>query len=332
MTNLAVGVDLGGTSIKAGLVSGESGMIRSISCDTDAHEGPSAVLDRMSSLISECLSDANLPNPPPVGIGSPGAVNWDRTTVSYPPNFADWHVVQMGSEIQTRLGFPVQIVVENDANVAALGSARFGAGRPFSSFLMVTLGTGVGGAIIHNRELFRGSTGAAGELGHMSIDYEGPVAESGVPGAIEAYIGQRFLSRTAHRILKSKPESLVHQMVAQRGTKITPEILFDAAKKGDAPSIEILAWAGRKLGAGLGSAVNLLDIRKIVIGGGLSMAGDFILVPAAQTLLQFVTPALRDGVEIVRETLGNDAGILGAAMLALQATGVVAESSATGVV
>lgn len=254
MTNLAVGVDLGGTSIKAGLVSIEKGLLSKTSCNTDAHEGPAAVLDRISSLISRCIANVDLPHPVFVGIGSPGAVNWERTTISHPPNFPDWKLVNVEAEIGSRQSIPVRVVVENDANVAALGSARFGAGRSFPSFIMVTLGTGVGGAIFYNGELFRGTTGGAGELGHMSIDYEGPLAMSGVAGAIEAYIGQRFLSRRARFALRNNPGSIAHKLAKKSGSKITPEILFEAARRGDSASRDILAWAGDKLGTVLGAA------------------------------------------------------------------------------
>lgn len=313
---IAIGIDLGGTSIKAGLVSETDGLIKLISADTIPEEGPQRVLDRIAELISSFLTVH--PFAVGVGIGAPGAINWDRTTVSGPPNFPGWESIHMGDALSSRLPSPMLTLVENDANVAALGSAHYGVGHQFDSFIMVTLGTGVGGAIIYQNKIFRGSTGAAGEIGHMTIDYEGPFARSGVAGAIEAYLGQRFLSRHARYRLMNKKDSIIHQMADQDLQGITPRMLFDAAEAGDEGAKEVLAWAGHKLGCVLGSAVNLLDIRKVVVGGGLSAAGNYILEATRSTLNHYVTPILQSGIEVVQETRGNDVGMLGAAHLVFQ--------------
>jgi len=151
----------------------------------------------------------------------------------------------------------------------------------------------------------------------MSIDYEGPVARSGVAGAIEAYLGQRFLSRHARDRLVALPPSRIHEIAGEELRDLTPELLYDAAIQGDQNAVEIFAWAGHKLGCVLASAVNLLDIRKIVVGGGQSAAGDLILDPARQSLIRGVIIPLREGVEIIREMRGNDIAQLGAARLIL---------------
>ena len=315
MTHFSVGVDLGGTSIKAALVHRDDGITELRSTPTLAHEGPSEVINRIADLIHELTSASPTGSIAGVGIGAPGAVNWDRDTVINPPNLDNWDVINLRSELQTRLQTTLPIIVENDANAAGLGSAHYGVGRPFDSFIFVTLGTGVGGVIIYNNKVFRGATGGAGEIGHMTIDYEGPIDHAGVAGAIEAYIGQRFLSNHAKYRLRTKSESIIHTMTDGDLDLITPKMLYEAAQQGDEAAIEVLSWAGHKLGCVLGSAVNLLDIRKIIIGGGVSAAGSYILKPAYDTMVRFVMPGLRDGLEILRETLGNEAGILGAAHL-----------------
>ncbi|MDA0684838.1 MAG: ROK family protein [Bacteroidetes bacterium] len=315
---LSIGIDLGGTSIKAGLISDIDGLIDERSVITEAESGHVRVLDQISDLVSGFLrTDDAIEG---IGIGFPGAVNWERTVASKPVNIADWEHVHMPEAINSRLGTSLPVLVENDANAAALGSARFGAGRDFDSFIMITLGTGVGGAIIYQKKIFRGATGAAGEIGHMTIDFEGPLARSGVAGAIEAYLGQRFLSRHARYQLLNEKDSLVHGMAGPDLLDISPKILYEAALQGDAGSTEILAWAGNKLGIVLGSAINLLDIRKVVVGGGLSAAGDFILASARKSMVDFTTPALRDGLEIVQESSGNEAGMLGAGYLVFEQT------------
>jgi glucokinase len=318
MNSLAVGIDLGGTSIKAGLVSSTEGILSLHVRETRADEGPNAVLDDISCLIAECLSGLPEETNVPIGIGAPGTVHFKKQTVTNPPNFPGWGVVNIADAICLRMPSVQNVIVDNDANVAALGSARFGAGQAFNSFLMVTLGTGVGGAIVFNGKLFRGDTGGAGELGQVSIDYEGPIARSGIPGAIEAYIGQRYLSKHARRTLTHQPDSLVHAIAEEQSSKITPRILSLAATKGDQAAIDILSWAGGKLGFALGSAINLLDIKNVVVGGGVSGAGEFILGPAREAVHKSVTPSMRDNILIVQETLGNKASVLGAAFLALE--------------
>ncbi len=315
-SDLAIGIDLGGTSIKAALVSRQNGLVEQSTAHTEADMGPAHVLDTIAGLVRALTADAG--DVLGVGVGSPGVINWERTTVSRPPNLPGWEVVNVGDELGQRLDSPLMTLVENDANAAGLGSAHYGAGREFSSFIMVTLGTGVGGAIIHENRIFRGSTGAAGEIGHMSIDYEGPIARSGVAGAVEAYLGQRFLSRQARYMLLNRRDSLIHQMAQPDLMGITPRMLYDAAISGDSGARRVLEWAGHKLGRVLGSIVNLLDIRKFVIGGGLSGAGDYILDPARHSLARSVLPALADGLEIVQETGGNDVGVLGAAHMVFQ--------------
>lgn len=316
MSRKAIGIDLGGTAIKAGLISEKDGIIDERSISTDAHEGPDRILDRIASLITELSPSRD--SVVGVGVGFPGSVNWERTVASRPVNLPEWDSIHIGDALSERLSSSFLTVIENDANAAGLGSAHYGVGRRFSSFIMITLGTGVGGAIIYQNKIFRGATGSAGEIGHMTIDYEGPFARSGVAGAVEAYLGQRFLSRHARYRLMNKHDSLIQRMADTDLQGITPKMLHDAAEAGDEGAREVLAWAGHKLGCVLGSAVNLLDIRKIVVGGGLSAAGDYILSSARSTLNHFVTPALQDGLEIVQETRGNDVGMLGAAHLIFQ--------------
>jgi glucokinase len=318
MQRYAVGIDLGGTMIKAALVERGRGLVLEIARGTEAEQGPEHVLDRIAEVIHEVAAAAPEPAIAGVGSGVPGSINWERTSVIYPPNLPGWEIVDVRAALLKRMGLDMPVFVENDANLAGLGSAHYGAGRPHDAFIMVTLGTGVGGAIIYQNKIFRGTTGAAGEIGHMTIDFEGPVDRFGIAGAIEAYIGQRFLSRHARYRLLTRQESMIHQMAGDDLHDLTPRMLFEAAQAGDVPAQEVLAWAGHKLGCLLGSAVNLLDIRKVIVGGGVSAAGDFILEPARKTVVRYVMPDVRDDVEIIRETLGNEVGMLGAAHLVFQ--------------
>lgn len=310
----AIGIDLGGTNLKGGLMSRSDGLRHQASIPTEADRGPDHVLDRIATLTRRLMDQADT-SIAGVGLGVPGAVNWDRTTVSHSPNLPGWDVIHVQKELRERLNATFPVVVENDANVAGLGSAHYGVGEPYPSFIMATLGTGVGGAIIYQNRIFRGANGGAGEIGHMTIDYEGPHDRHSVAGAIEGYIGRDFLIHHARYQLLARTESRVHEMTGEDLEGLTPRLLHEAAEAGDEPAKEVLAWAGHKLGCVLASAVNLLDIQTIVVGGGISGAGAYILDPARETLPRFVTVGLRDGLQILRETRGNDVGLLGAGHL-----------------
>jgi len=320
MATYAIGIDLGGTNIKAGLVEREQGLLQKKKQPTEASKGPEHVLDQVVSLVKNIRGSGLDATGAGIGVGCPGIINWERTTVSDPPNLPGWESVNVRAALRKRLG-PVDVVVENDANVAALGSSSFGAGRKHDSFIMVTLGTGVGGAIVYHNQIFRGDSGAAGEIGHMTIDYEGPYANSGVAGAIEAYLGQTFLTRHARNRLVNHPESSLHDVVDTAQQDLTPRLLYDAARDGDEAAQKVLEWAGHKLGCVLGSAVNLLDIRTVVVGGGVSSAGSYILNPAREALPRFVVPGLRDELTVLREDRGNEVSLLGAAQLVLEGSG-----------
>lgn len=278
------------------------------------------MLDRIAETVEELRAKAPDGAIAGVGVGAPGNIDLAQRTVSYPPNFPGWDVVDVRTALQDRLRADLHVVVENDANCAGLGSAHYGVAVDYDSFIMVTLGTGVGGAIIYHNRVFRGATGAAGEIGHVSIDYEGPVDRWGIAGAIEAYLGQNFLSHHARYRLLTRRESLVHEMAGPDLQDLTPRMLYEAAKADDEPAREMLAWAGHKLGCMLGSAINLLDLPTVIVGGGVSGAGDFILDPARAAVTRYVMPGLRDRVQILRETSGNDVGMLGAAHLIFQHT------------
>ncbi len=320
----AVGVDLGGTNLKVALVERGQGIVHRLSVPTDADGGTERVLDRIADGIARAAT--HLPDGATfagIGIGAPGTVLLDRATVPVMTNFAGWEDVDLPARLAPRLaqrtlhlGGPV--LVDNDANVAALGSAHFGAGQPFGTFLMVTIGTGVGGAIVIDRRVFRGVAGAAGEIGHISVDYDGPYTRAGVAGAVEAYLGQRYLSEHARDMLRTRDTSL-HATAGPDLVDLTPHALSTAADAGDAGAIEVLAWAGHKLGCALASAVNLLDIRTVVVGGGVAAAGDWLLEPARAALRRSVMPAMRDGLTVVQETRGNDVALLGAACLVFDA-------------
>lgn len=311
----AIGIDLGGTNIKAALIDKEDGILKKVTIPTEADQGKDHVFDRIKIAIDRIM-EGRSEHPIGVGMGSPGVVSLDRTTVSKPPNLAGWEVVHVSEEVYKRTGY--HCIVENDANLAALGSSRFGVGRDYDSMIMITLGTGVGGGIILHRNLFRGATGSAAELGHVIIDYHGPLSNSNTRGGIEAYLGQRFLSRYAVDLIRQQPDNPLFKAFHDRFDELEPVDLYHAAESGNDLAAEILQKSGEKLGYAIVNYIHILDIRKIIISGGVAKAGHWIIDPAKKTALSYLMPPFRTEFEILFEPLGNDAALYGASSLAME--------------
>lgn len=311
----AIGIDLGGTNIKAALVEKEKGIVEQISIPTEAERGKNHVFDRIGQAVEQ-LRRKGQDTPVGIGMGTPGVVSLDQRTVSNPPNLKGWTVENVADEIESRTG--LSCVIENDANLAALGSSRYGIGKDFDSLIMLTLGTGVGGGIIFNRNLFRGTTGSAAELGHVTIDYNGPMSNSNTRGGIEAYLGQRFLSRDASERIRKQPDNPLYKQFEGRFDSLEPVHLHEAAENGNELAIDILRSTGEKLGYAIVNYIHVLDIRKIVISGGVAKAGDWILEPARESALSYLMPPYHDGFEILYEPLGNEAALYGASSLAFE--------------
>jgi glucokinase len=211
------------------------------------------------------------------------------------------------------------VFIENDANVAAIAEATHGAGRDYKDFLFVIWGTGVGGGIILNHKIFRGPQGGAGEIGHITIDYNGPACNCGSRGCIESYIGQRYLShRTAELLRNLSPgatPSRIVSLVEGNLSKIDPYIISKAAEDGDATARTVLEEAGELLGYALASALNVLDLRVVIVGGGISAAPQFVFKAIESALHSRVLRTHKSSVRVLKAALGNDAGIIGAANL-----------------
>lgn len=312
---ISIGIDLGGTNIKSAVVDSEKGLLNSYSVPTEADGGPEKVLDRIADAINKASDDAP-DKPVGVGIGSPGVISWNRTSVSHPPNLPGWDVINVSEAIQKRTGY--HSIVENDANLMALGSSRFGAGRNLDSLIMLTLGTGVGGGIIYKRELYRGTTGGAAELGHVIIDYNGLESNSNTKGDLEAYLGQRFLIRNALPLIQKHPENPLAKKFLDNPDSMEPVDISEEADKGNELAIEIFAHAGKLLGYAIVNYIHILDIRNIIVSGGVAKAGKWILEPAREAALERLMPPFVDGFEIIYEPLGNDAALLGAGSLAFE--------------
>jgi glucokinase len=308
----AVGVDLGGTNIKIGIVSDKGKLVKSISIKTEAECGPKNVIANIIKGVETILAKNKL-KIQGIGIGCPGVVSIKKGIVENAPNLPGWKNVKLGPIIKEKFGYKVHL--ENDANAAAIGELMFGAGKKFDSFVMVTLGTGVGGGIVFNKKIFRGEFGAAGEIGHISIDVNGPKCNCGSTGCIEAYAGNSYLKEQIRSELKDYPDSKVWKLIENDLSKVSPRIIQAASEKKDAYAKFVIERMGKQLGAALASLSNLLDISTFIIGGGVAGFGKPLLDSVRKTISERVLLSLRSRVLVIPAKLQNEAGIKGASSL-----------------
>jgi glucokinase len=315
----AIGIDLGATTVKAGVVDHSGTILRQVSADAKGSEGPDAVMRQICGVIGELFTTHPLEGCSGIGIGSPGVVTANDGIVRHPPNFAGWGDVDVAAAI--RKVYPITVKVANDANAAAMAEARYGAGKDHKDFLFVIWGTGVGGGVILDGKIFAGPYGGAGEIGHVTVDYRGPRCGCGNPGCIEAYIGQRYLSDRARARVEEAARrgapSAITTLVGGDLSKIEPVLIARAAEGGDALAREIFREAGELLGVALASVMNVLDLHVAVIGGGISAAPEFVYEAITSSVTERILTPHRAGLKVVRASLGNSAGIIGAAALVL---------------
>jgi glucokinase len=309
---VAIGVDVGGTKIAGGVVDEAGAIIARTRRDTPSTD-PSAIVDNIVSVVQELRRGRSVDA---VGVGSPGFVDAARSTVLFAPNIA-WRNVAVRDQVVAATELPV--VVENDANAAAWGEFRFGAAEDVDDMICVTVGTGIGGGLVLNGAVYRGAHGVGAELGHVRVVPNGHMCGCGNRGCLEQYASGSALVREA-RALASAGTVFAARLLELAGgdpEKITGPMVTGAARGGDGASRELLTDLGRWLGEGLASFAALLDPAVFVIGGGVSAAGELLLGPATDAFRRNLTGrGYRPEAEIRVATLGNDAGIVGAADLA----------------
>jgi glucokinase len=311
-TKYALGVDLGGTNIKFGIISEEGKLISKASVPSFADKGPDEVIDRIKKGISRILSGKKV-NVIGIGIGAPGVVSVKKGIVENPPNFSGWKKVNLGQRIEKE--FKIKTFVENDANTAAIGEMIFGAGKKYASFIMITLGTGVGGGIVINKKIFHGEFGAAGEIGHITIDYKGPKCKCGSIGCVEAFVGNKYLKNSVKVDLINNPDSIIWELINNDVNLVTPRVIQDAMEQGDVYAQSIVDNMGIQLGAALASVSNLLDISTFIVGGGIAGFGKPLFKKMDESITQRVLTPLKKRVKVMPAKLKNDAGVKGASAL-----------------
>lgn len=310
-----IGVDLGATTVKSGVVDSEGKIVAHFKVPTEGNLGPETVINNIRLSIETLLHQVEGNSVSGIGVGAPGIVSSDGCVKS-PPNLKYWDNIPLRDELQKIFNY--NIAVENDANAAAIAEAKFGAGVGIRDFLFVTWGTGVGGGIIMDGKIYRGPSGGAGEFGHTTINYNGPLCNCGSRGCIESYVGQKYLSQRARLLIqKNNIPSKIEELVEGNLDVIEPHIIAKAAEVGDEIAREILEESGQLFGFALASIVNLFDIEYIIIGGGISAAPPFVFQAIEQGISSRVLKPHKFSVKVFRAALGNDAGIIGAASLVM---------------
>jgi glucokinase len=310
---LTIGVDIGGTKVAGGVVDEDGRILVQHRVDTPARDA-AATTDAIVSVIETLAVDRDVEA---VGLGIAGFVDAGRSIVYFAPNLLGWRDGPLRAEVEKRVGLPV--VVENDANAAAWGEARFGAGREERFIVCVTLGTGVGGGIVVDKRLYRGGFGVGAEIGHIQMVENGRPCGCGQRGCWEQYASGGALVRFAReRAAESRDEAEVLLGLGD-GTPegITGRDVTEAAHQGDAVALAAFSELGHWVGQGLADLAAVLDPECFVLGGGVSEAGEVLLKPAAAAFEELLTGrGRRPLAQVVLAQLGNDAGLVGAADLA----------------
>ncbi|MBL7998219.1 MAG: ROK family protein [Candidatus Kapabacteria bacterium] len=307
------GIDIGGTNIKAGVIDAGGELLWSDSHPTDAARGKDALIEDIQSVMGRTL--AAYPKLQSVGVGFPSVVHPDGS-VHHPPNLPGWGVVPLRDILQSAL--PVPVAIDNDANVAALAESELGAGASASHFLYVTLGTGVGGGIIINKRIYSGERGGAGEIGHIIVDAnDAPTAQQVSEGrafragTLEELVGRPGLLAMARHMMAEYPDSLLHSY----GNELDVEQISEATAAGDPCAEACFRRAGYVLGVGIAGALAMLDMRIVVVGGGISKAHPLLLDTTLATLRSRALPTIAHEVELRLAQFSTNAGIIGAALL-----------------
>jgi len=310
-TTYAVGVDVGGTRIAAGLVERKGRVVRDTKSLTPKG-GPFAVVDAIIELVEEVSAGTHPSEIAGVGIGLPAQVDFLRQEVEFCTNLP-LAGVDVRSLLMSRT--KGEVTIDNDGNLAAMGESRYGAAKGVRDFLMITLGTGVGGGMYIGGEPYRGSRGLGGEIGHIVIDLDGPECPCGGHGHLESFLGRPAIAARGKEAAKAYSGRAIVDAAGGDAEEVTAEAVVIAAHGGDPVARQILLDCGEVFGRALVGFVNIFNPKLICVGGGIGESADF-LVERATEVMQGEALAGRRDVSVVQAVLGNDAGILGAAALA----------------
>lgn len=309
-------IDLGGTKLAAALVDEQAGLSEPIREPTRG-DTTESILDQIGVLVDRLVSSAGHRDFAGIVLGVPGLVDFENGVLIETPNLPMVRV-PLQRIVEDRAGLPV--LLENDANLATLGEHRFGAGKQYSNFILLTIGTGIGGGIILNDELYRGAKGTAAEIGHMIMDIDGPQGPCGHHGCFETLASGGAIGRRAQRVITK--ESRILELAGGDQGKITGEHVTKAARDGDALAIEVLEYIGGIIGTAFVNVARIFDPEAIVVGGGVAEAGDLVLEPARLVMKNERLPPHAGDIPVVPAELGQRAPFLGSAALAFEKVGL----------
>lgn len=310
-----VGMDLGGTNTKIGLLDKEGNIIFSIIVKTESYEGFENTVERLSNILKAQVKEANIDfeDVKGVGIGIPGPVV-NNSVVKFFANFEWPNNLDISREFEKHLGKPVK--ADNDVNVITLGEMWRGGGKGYKNVLGIALGTGIGGGIVVDGKLISGKTGSAGEVGHIVVENNGKLCGCGHRGCWEAYASATGLVREANSRLTVNKNNLLYAIIDGKGMELEAKDIFDAAREGDQFSLDLVEYEAEYIAYGLGNLLNILDCDIVVIGGGIALAGDILFDRIEEKLKKYALSSTLENLKIVPAQLGNNAGIYGAAYLA----------------
>jgi len=312
-----IAVDIGGTVLKSALVSitGKIAYLRK--APTPRVKDKTKLIESILSSINDMILIKKLKKRDilGIGIGAPGPVDSLKGVVHYFVNIPGWREVPLKRIIEGKTGIPV--FIDNDVNMMALGELKFGAGRNAKNMVCITLGTGVGGGIVIDGKLYRGSGSSAGEVGHITVAENGPLCNCGNKGCLERLVGNRYIVSEVRNKIRDGAKTSISRMVNGRLSDITPEMIDKAAGKGDRFAIGIWKNTGHYIGTALADIANILDPEAIVIGGGMANAGKGLFDSIRETVRARAMKGPAERVRIVRAKLGYDAGLIGAVPLVL---------------
>ena len=309
------GIDLGATKILSVVVSRSGRLLAEDLRPTEGRDGPDAVIANMIASLRQAVASAGGGQLAAIGIDAPGPVEYARGIITSPPNLPGWHDVPLASIFEKEFGVPC--VLENDANAAAFAEHRWGSGRGSRHMLFLTVSSGVGGGIIIDGNLYRGASGAAGEVGHMTINARGARCHCGCRGCLEMYASGIAIARLGRRLVARHPESLLARLAREQ--PLSAKLVHQAADQGDEGARDLIAEAGHALGVGLASLINVFNPQVIVLDGSLTKMGDLYLGPARETAQRESFAQNWSDVRIVVGELGDRSAALGAAAVALEA-------------
>ena len=313
-----LGIDIGGTKLAVGVSTADGKLVAHERIPTQSEEGPERTLQRLIDICQRVIKQSGA-KVSAAGIGCVGPLDQKTGFVINPVNLKGWRQVPLVDTVRNGLGIPV--FLDNDANAAALGEHRFGAGRGVANMVYLTISTGIGGGIIANNRLYQGENGNAGEMGHVSVNFSGRKCGCGNIGCIETYAsGTAIATRAREQIISNpnrKDAQILLQLCGYNSDHITGQMVVEAIQKGDEFATEIWQETMVALGMFMASVIHIFNPRKIVIGGGISNAGDLLFDPLRLQTFKHAMPTMAAVCEIVKAELGDQVGVMGAVAMGL---------------